>query len=236
MKKIFILFLYLYSLRLFAFSEEFFLSAGPGFSEGSVKSRYLIQQDDDEDEIEDETKIPAIGLTSRFGFRSYPLEMGILSDIGFGKAENIRFNESQEANNNTLVEGDGHYRIVTISPYLKHNFPWKYRAWNAYIGGGPSWSLNTLVIKNVNNGSNFNTKKRVSFENFGAGIFVGVEEILPFKEMHPTFIEFGYSYMASYKVSVIDASDFKEVQTLSSRKGRDFRGSFFFLRLGVVLF
>lgn len=242
MKKLITIFLFFTFLiagkNAHAFNDELFLSAGFGFSEGSVKSRYLIQRDDDEDEIEDETKIPAFGLTSRFGFRNYPLEIGVLSDIGFGKAENIRFNDqvNNQGQNNTLIEGDGHYRIVTVSPYIKHNFSWKYKAWNPYIGGGPSWSLSTLVLKNVNNGANFNTKKRVSFENFGAGIFIGVEEIVSFKDMHPTFVEFGFSYMASYKISVVDASDFKEVHTLSSRKGRDFHGSFFFLRLGVVLF
>lgn len=220
----------------YAFDDAFFLSAGFGFSEGSVKSKYLVQKDDDENEVEDETKIPAFGMSSRFGQRNYPFEIGALSDIGYGKAERVQFNDPLAPNNTNLVVGNGHYRIVTVSPYIKYNIPWQYKAWNPYFGGGPSWSLNTLVIKNINNGSNFSTKKRISFENFGAGLFIGIEEILAFKEMHPTFIEFGYSFMASYKVSVIDASDYKEVKTISSRKARDFQGSFFFLRLGVVLF
>ncbi len=237
MKLIIFLTLLIYTKLIFAFDDSLFLSAGFGFSVGSVKSKYLEQKEKNEDEIEDETKIPAFGLTTRFGHRNYPFELGILSDIGYGKAERVKFNDPNNSNNSSnLVIGDGHYRIVTVSPYLKYNLTWKLKAWNPYFGGGPSWSLNTLVIKNVNNGSNFSTKKRISFENFGAGLFIGVEEILTFKEMHPTFIEFGYSFMASYKVSLIDASDYKEVQTLSSRKARDFQGSFFFLRLGVVLF
>ena len=227
------------STNTLAFDDQLYLSAGFGFSKGSIKSKYLIQRDDDEDEIEDETEIPAFGLNSRFGYRNYPVELGFLSDIGFGQAKNIRFNDPLNTTpnqNGSLIVGDGHYRIVTISPYFKHNLKWSYQVWNPYLGLGPTWSLSTLVLSNVSNGANFNTKKRISFENFGAGIFIGVEEILSEKSMNPTFIELGFTYMASYKVSVIDASDFKEVRTLSSRKARDFQGSFFFLRVGVVLF
>ncbi len=222
-------------ISIIAFDNDYFLAAGFGFSEAKMHTKFLEQFefDDGQNEKEDETTTVAVGVTSRFGKRFLPYELGILSDIGFGKVSNVKFLENQT----TTVEGKGHYRYVSVSPYIKYNLPYKItNTWELYSGIGPQWSLQTIVLSDVLNNSNFNTKKRISFENFGAGIFIGIEENLSFKEMHPTFLELGFAYAASYKVSVIDASNFKDVKTLSSRNGDDLKSTYFFVRLGIILF
>lgn len=233
MKKIiFYIFIFILSLQSsHAFDREFFLSAGIGYSSAEVKTRYLQQNDDGE--IEDETESKAFGVTTRFGYRLSPFEIGILSDIGYGKVEDL----SLKLLDNTTINGDGHYRFVSVSPYLKYLLPLpSVYQWRSYIGGGPSWGLQTLVMDQVRSGSNFSSEKRISFENFGAGIFLGLEEDLPYKQMHPVFLEVGVAYMKSYKVYLIDASNFKDVQTLSSKDSHDLTGTFVFIRAGMVLF
>lgn len=223
--------IFYYSTNSYAFDREFFLSAGLGYSSASVKTRYLEQNDDGE--IEDETESKAFGVTTRFGYRLAPFEFGFLSDIGYGKVEDL----SLKLIDNSTVSGDGHYRFVAISPYIKYLLPLPtYYQWRSYVGGGPSWGLQTIVMDNVTSGSNFNAEKRISFENFGAGIFLGFEEDLPYKQMHPVFLEVGVAYMKSYKVYLTDASNFKEVKTLSSKDSHDLTGTFVFIRAGLVLF
>lgn len=228
---LFILLIQVFISKAFAFDREFFLSAGLGYSSAAVKTRYLEQNDDGE--IEDETESKAFGLTTRFGYRRANFEFGLLSDIGYGKVEDL----SLKLPDNSKVNGDGHYRFVAISPYVKYLLPLPVvYQWRSYIGAGPSWGLQTIVMENISSGSNFSTEKRISFENFGAGVFVGIEEDLPFKQMHPVFLEVGITYMKSYKVYLIDASNFKEVKTLSSKDSHDLSGTFVFIRAGLVLF
>jgi hypothetical protein len=76
----------------------------------------------------------------------------------------------------------------------------------------------------------------VSFENYGGSLFIGFEEIKPFKEMHPIFFEVGYSYMHSYKVSILDASNSANVITLSEGDSNDFSGQYIIVRAGMALF
>ncbi len=216
---------------VYSYENQYHLSAGFSLSTASIKSRYVEQNEDGE--LEDETKSNAFGITSRFGHKYTNTEVGFLSDIGFGKVKDVTVKDGQT----TLVNGDGHYRHFSLGPYIKQiiDYPIQNK-WKLYFGGSPLIGMQTLVISNVRAGENFNTKKRISFENIGAGIFLGIEEDLPHKEMHPTFFEVGFSYMVSNKVSIVDASNFKEVKTLSSRKTKELSGTFFFFRLGCILF
>jgi hypothetical protein len=116
------------------------------------------------------------------------------------------------------------------TPYILAN------RWNFFTEAGPTWSLHTFIISNNLNDSNFNNKKRISFENHGGSLNIGLEEIVPHKEMHPSFIEFGYSYMKSLQIFVVDASDFTDVKTLSKGNSSELYGHHFVLRLGITLF
>ncbi|MBY0413408.1 MAG: hypothetical protein K2Q18_04555, partial [Bdellovibrionales bacterium] len=101
---------------------------------------------------------------------------------------------------------------------------------------GPAWSLQTYVFNHPQTTGNFNDKRRVSFENYGGGIFIGLEQILPFKDKHPYFLEIGFSYMHSYKVSILDSSNSAEVITLNEGDSNDFSAQYIIVRAGMTLF
>ena len=50
------------------------------------------------------------------------------------------------------------------------------------------------------------------------------------------FLEVGYSYMHSYKVSILDATNSAEVITLTEGDSNDFSGQYIIVRAGVALF
>jgi hypothetical protein len=216
----------------YAFEDQAFVSAGFGFSYASLKTKFIEQRENGE--LEDETKTFALGVSTRFAYRRTTREYGIASDVGFGRVKDVTVKNSET----TFVQGNGHYRVITINPYIKQNLPFTIGShWSPYFGGGPAWSLQTLTITELTRGnSSIDNKKRISFENFGASLILGLEENLQYKEMHPTYIEFGYSLMANYQVSVVDATNLSETKLISSRKAKEFYGSFFFVRVGMVLF
>ncbi len=215
-----------------AFEEKAFISAGFGFSYASIRTKYIEQRENGE--LEDETKTFALGVSTRFAYRKTTREYGIASDVGFGRMKDVTVKNSET----TFVQGNGHYRVITINPYVKQNLPFTIGThWSPYFGGGPAWSLQTLTISELTRGnSTIDNKKRISFQNIGASLAIGLEEVLEYKEMHPTYIELGYSFMANDQVSIIDASDANEAKLISSRKAKEFYGSFFFVRVGMVLF
>ena len=227
------IFIYLSLIRdVPAFEDQAFISAGFGFSYASLKTKFIEQRENGE--LEDETKTFALGVSTRFAFRRQSREYGIASDVGFGTIKDITVKNSET----TYVQGNGHYRVITINPYFKQNLPFTIIShWSPYFGGGPAWSLQTLTISELTRGTSIiDNKKRISFENFGASLILGIEEALEYKEMHPTYVEFGYSFMANDQVSIVDASNTNEAKLISSRKAKEFYGSFFFARVGMILF
>lgn len=215
-----------------AFEEQAFIAAGFGFSYASIKTKFIEQRENGE--LEDETKTFALGISTRFAYRKIAREYGISSDVGFGRMKDVTVKNSET----TFVQGNGHYRVITINPYIKQNLSLTIGTnWSPYFGGGPAWSLQTLTISELTrSNSTIDNKKRISFENLGASLIFGIEEVLQYKEMHPTYIEFGYSFMANYQVSIVDASNTSETKLISSRKAKEFYGSFYFARVGMVLF
>lgn len=104
------------------------------------------------------------------------------------------------------------------------------------MSAGPTWSLHTFTLSENQTDEEFSDTKRINFENRGGNLNIGIEEVVPYKKMHPAFIELGYSYMRSKLIYIVDASDFKEVKTLSKAASKDFYGHYFTLRFGITLF
>ncbi|MBC7540893.1 MAG: hypothetical protein H7281_18880 [Bacteriovorax sp.] len=181
---------------------------------------------------EDQTESSGIGFNTSVGYKWNNWELMVGSDVLFGTLKDMTF----EVNSNDIT-GNGHYRIFALSPLVRYYTPYIiYNRWNLFVDAGPTWSLHTFTLNNDLSGANFSSKKRISFENRGGSINIGFEEVVPFKETHPTFFEIGYSYMRSHKIFIVDASDFKDVITLQKDNSTDFRGHYFIFRFGITLF
>ena len=100
------------------------------------------------------------------------------------------------------------------------------------------WSLQTVKLDTFSStGPLYNKNQKLTFESTGGTFVLGFEEDLPYKEMHPVFFEFMYSYKQSRKVSVVDASDFTETNILSTEEiGQDLSGHFYMVSIGMLLF
>lgn len=215
-------------------ADKFTLRAGLSFHSNQIHTDRLIDNSDLEDDgkPEDETKTIGFGIVTSIAYRWENWEFALGSDILFGRIKDVSF-----IYDNSSIRGGGHFRLVSIGPQIKYYTPFSLLDFaNLYLGFGPSWSLQTFVFSRAATSGNFNNKKRVSFENYGAGFFVGLEEITSSKNKHPMFLEVGYSYMHSYKVSILDASDSADVITLSEGDSNDFSGQYLIVRAGITLF
>ena len=216
-------------------SDKFTLRAGLSFNLNQINTDRLIDNTEVEDDgsPEDETKTIGLGLVTSIGYRLGNWEFAMAGDIIFGGFKDISFNYDSS----NTIRGAGHFRLVSIGPQIKYYTPFSIiNLANIYFGFGPSWSLQTFVFRHPTTTGGFNDKKRVSFENYGGSLFIGFEEIKPFKDMHPMFLEIGYSYMHSYKVSILDATNSAEVITLTEGDSNDFSGQYIIVRAGVALF
>ncbi len=216
-------------------SDKFTLRAGLSFNLNQIHTDRLIDHTeiDDDGSPEDETKTVGLGFATSIAYRFDNWEFALAGDVIFGSFKDISFNY----NSSNTIRGAGHFRLVSIGPQIKYYTPYSIlNLANIYFGFGPSWSLQTFVFRHPITTGGFNDKKRVSFENYGGSLFIGFEEIKPFKDMHPMFLEVGYSYMHSYKVSILDATNSAEVITLTEGDSNDFSGQYIIVRAGVALF
>lgn len=181
---------------------------------------------------EDKTESTGFGFNTSIGYKWNNWELMVGSDVLFGTLKDMTFTV-----NSKEVTGDGHFRFFTLSPLLRYYTPYTiYNRWNLFVDAGPTWSLHTFIFSNPASDTDFSNKKRISFENRGGSINIGFEEIVPYKETHPTYFEIGYSYMRSHRIFIADASDFKDVKTLQKGNSKDFYGHYFILRFGITLF
>lgn len=230
-KKLFFIFL-LHTLLLAnamsqeeSFENNFNIKAGLSASRVFFNSSLISAEEDSSDTT-------GFGIGTSAGYKWNNWELLVASDILFGKLEDLTFQVDA-----SKVRGDGSFRIFSLSPMIRYfTFYALYNRWNFYVAAGPTWSLHTFIITNDLGESNFSSKKRISFENRGGSLNVGLEEVVPFKETHPAFFEIGYSYMRSKRIFVVDASDFKDVKTLSKGESKGFYGHYFVARLGITLF
>lgn len=215
-------------------NNNFTLRAGLSFHLNEIRTDRLIDnhETDDDGELEDETKTAGFGFITSVAYRWENWEFAFASDVLFGRIKDVTFIYEENS-----IRGGGHFRLVSIGPQIKYYTPYSlFNKANFYVGLGPSWSLQTFVFSRSQTTGNFNNKKRISFENYGGGLFIGIEEIHPFKESHPMFLEVGYSYMHSYKVSVLDSSNSAEVITLNEGDSNDFSAQYIIIRAGIALF
>lgn len=181
---------------------------------------------------ESESENTGFGFNTSAGYKWSYWEILFASDALFGKLNDMTFKVE-----NQQIRGDGSFRVFTLSPLIRYYTPYSFwNRWNIYASSGPTWSLHTFIIVNNLNNTDFDHKKRISFENRGGSINFGVEEIVPYKETHPAFFEVGYSYMRSHRIFIVDASDFKDVKTLKKGASKDFSGHYFIFRFGITLF
>lgn len=236
MKTLFILFILLTTnVYADALSENnFTLRAGFSFNLNHLETDRFIDNRETEDDgrPDDETKTFGYGLVTSIAYKYNNWEFAFASDVLFGRIKDVSFIYQESS-----IRGGGHFRLVSIGPQIKYHTPFTIlNKANFYVGVGPSWSLQTFVFSNPKFSGNFNDKRRVSFENYGGGVFIGLQEINAIKSTHPMFIEVGYSYMHSYKVSILDSSNSAEVITLSEGESNVFSGQYLFVRAGFTLF
>lgn len=225
---IFFLFCFIDKVKAEVSNNNFNVKTGISLSRIHLSSGLIPNHDKDEDSTENF----GYGINTSVGYKWKDWEVLIASDLLFGKLNDLTFQVDS-----SQIRGDGHFRIFSIAPMVRFYTPYMIiKRWNFFIEAGPTWSLHTFIISNNLNGSNFNDKKRISFENHGGSINIGLEETVSFKEMHPTFIELGYSYMKSEQIFIVDASDFTDVKTLSKGNSSDLYGHSFVVRFGITLF
>ncbi|MFT6070902.1 MAG: hypothetical protein ACJAT2_001861 [Bacteriovoracaceae bacterium] len=175
-----------------------------------------------------------LGLNTQFGYRFLSWEISLSSYIYWGNIDDLRF----EANN-TIIAGSGLLSNASFGPIAKYIFDYQpIKAWNLYFGAGYAYSLQTVKLKDFQSISgNFNSNFKLNYISRGPTVVLGIEELLPFKEMHAVYIELFYSNQVSKRVSVVDTTDFSEVKLITTEESRQkIRGSFFMLNAGITLF
>lgn len=220
--KITVLF-FLLSSSCFAWQNDMSLKGGLGLSQATIHAF-----DDSEDHM------TGFGFNTQFGYRFTNWEINLASYIYWGTIDDLRFRA-----NGASVVGSGGFRHVSFGPVFKYIFNWQpIRDWNFYVGLGPTWSMQTVRLREFQTTSGvFTSDYKLTYISRGGMLSIGIEEILPFKEMHPVYLEILYSYKKSKDVSVVDASNFAEVRTISTEESeQDIRGSFIMINAGITLF
>lgn len=176
----------------------------------------------------------SIGLHSQAGYRWKKWELNIASYIHFGRPKRLEYHT-----HNIVVRGNGKNRSVAFSPLLKYITDYQPRkTWHLYFAAGPSLSQETIKLEDyhVLSGT-FERNNRFSFRSMGAMAVIGVEEILPYKEMHPVYIEFLYNYRESEYISVLNAKSFDDVEALTTENtSRKIYNHIFMLNMGMIIF
>ncbi len=233
---ILILFLALMSFKSHAetsWTDNFTLRAGLSFTMVEMRTDKFIDNSESEpDDPDDEARTFGFGGVTSVHYRLGDWELGVASDVLFGVIRDATF-----VYKGSSIRGEGSFRLVSVGPQVKYFT--KYTLFNYatfYVGAGPSWSFQTFVFSDATTTGSFNGRNRVGFENVGGGLFIGLEQIQPFKTDHPMFLEVAYNYMHSYKVSILDASRSADVITLSEGDSNDFSAHYIVVRFGATLF
>ncbi len=213
----------LFCCNVYGYSREWALKGGVGLANNLVDS--LFDKDD---------YFLGAGFNTQYGYRYNKWEFNFTSYIFLGSIDTIRVNA-----NSSEIEGKGFYRRASFGPIAKYITDWKYKKnWRYYFFGGPIWSLQTVKFDEfqVISGT-FKKDYKLTYKSKGFVIGLGIEEQLPYKEMHAVFIEILYTYLKAYKISVVDATDFAEVETLSTeRTGQRILDQVIMINMGLTIF
>lgn len=177
--------------------------------------------------------IKALGFQTAIAIRASPrYELNVSSYVHFGKSDELEFEFA-----GMHLFGDGRHETVAISPQLKIIPGLAIQTkWYPYFFAGPSWSLQAQKLKPfVDLAGTNRVEHKITFESVGAIFGLGFEEKLPAGENHPLFFEFLYSYMRAYKIKLVDASDFIEVNTITAKdKQSPINGAIFMFNFGMT--
>jgi len=216
-----------FSLTTYSYEDLTFLRGGLSINNSKLGVLSEIDKDN-----EDESN--GFGVVTHFGYKWTKWEVNASSNVSFGKVEDLTF----KAGGQEFI-GSGSYKNVTISPMLKYITDVQpIDNWFLYFTGGPVWSAQTMKLKKFIIVGKVPSKEfKLVYESFGGQLGFGIDEITKFKEMHPVYLELIFSVSTSYKVSIVDTSDFKETSILSSEEAKqDINTYSITLNFGMTMF
>lgn len=221
--KLLLILLFFISFKSFSFDNDLYVKGGLSLTQAKITA--LNGSND---------KFHGIGFNTHFGYKWHYLDFGLSSYIYWGDIDNLEF----QATDSTII-GDGKYRHVSFGPMLKYKFLNNevFRYWHAYIGLGPTWSLQTIKLSNFSSTGSFTNQSKLTYQSRGATFVIGIEEELSSKEQHPVFIEGLFSVKKSQKVSVVDNQDPTETNILSTENtNQKIIDKIFTLSMGMTFF
>lgn len=169
------------------------------------------------DSLEDKFFTPAINTQLSWYVGKFEFTANAL--MSFGKVDEIEHILAEKT-----FAGEGKVFDVAISPMIKYELPFALKSgrWPMYLGAGPAWSLYTLRFRdNQAIDAGFDVKSdryKLTYDTFGYNIVLGTEELTAYKDMHPVYIEFVYSYRKSKKLSLVDTEQFIETNIIQEQK------------------
>jgi hypothetical protein len=226
MKSLIFLSLFIFTSTSFAFEDMTYLRGGI-----SINNSKLGVLENVDGENEDESN--GWGVSTQFGYKWTKWEVIAASTVSFGKVEDLTFQAGGQD-----FTGSGSYQNVVISPMLKYITDYSFRDWHLYFTAGPLWSAQTINLKKyVISGQLPTDEFKLFYESRGWQFGFGIDEIIPNKEMHPVFLEVIFSYSDSYKVSIVDTSDFVETNILSTEEAnQDIKTYSLTVNFGMIMF
>jgi len=236
--------LLLLTLNTRAYKDEFALRAGFSFAQSSFNSLEDKEAADGSEIDREDSR--SYGVVTSFSYKWDRINSGVESRILLGNASDLAFNFE-----NQTIKGEGSIRTVDITTFIQFNsktfkIPGKVQEfftginispWYAYLKVGPSWMLQTINLDKFNVSEEFRIDHKLTYESVGLNLTLGLEEDTPYKDMHPVFFEVSGSIYESYKVSLVDKSDSREINILGSREAKqDIKTFSLVFTLGMTLF
>lgn len=217
-----------------AFEDTLSLRAGFSLGKGTIESKNIDSIVSNGNKHDDDDDIKHYGINTQFGYKWTNWELIAGSHITLSKIEALHFKIGSDQ-----FYGSGSYKNVTINPLIKYITPWHpITNWRFYLSGGPLWALQTIKFKNFQSNTDLvRGKFKLAYESFGASLSFGIEEQTPYKEMHPVYLELSFFATQSYKVSVVDTSNFTRVNVLSGQTSdSDIENYGFVMTMGITFF
>ncbi|EQC46051.1 hypothetical protein [Bacteriovorax sp. Seq25_V] len=210
--------------KVLAYENDFALKGGFIFAESKFN-----KLDDDAPEYEEREETKSFGVHTSFSYTWTKVETGFESRITLGKEAQLSFSSKGET-----IEGRGSIRSVDITPFVKvrsktFHFPQKVQSyfntlnltpWYAYFKLGPSWMIQSVNLDKFSIDAELRENHKISYESVGFSLSIGIEEDLTYKTEHPCFFEVSVSAYESYKVSLVDTTDSKEINILEQRDAK----------------
>lgn len=223
MKKLIPLLLLFYFSSIKAFENDLFLKGGVSHTWAKLKG---LEGSNDH--------LKGFGFSTHFGYRWECLEFTLSSYIFWGEIEDLTYQAQGKR-----FHGEGNFRHVSFGPIAKYHFRQLtfFKNYHFYAGLGPSWSLQTITLDEVEPEGSLDPNHKMTYESRGGFLVFGIEEKTEFKQMHPVYYELLYSYKKSKTLSVVDKSDSTKINILSTEEsGQNFNGHYIMISMGMTFF